>query len=112
MEALTVPFCHIHMYRRFADAEFLCSGADRGPVLYDVKSQALCPLLHISFQQTTLPASCWFILCGAGTGYERRRGSFAPAGKGAGANKWLDRAGECAMMKAADNKQKGSRFYE
>ena len=53
----------------FTDAEFLRGGADRGPVLYDVKSQALGPLLHISFQHTTLPASCWSILCGAWAGY-------------------------------------------
>ena len=60
------------MYRRFADGKLLCGGADRGPVLYDVKSQAFRPLFHVSFQNTTLPASCWSILCGTEAGYEKR----------------------------------------
>lgn len=67
------------MDRGLADPELLCRRADRGPVLYDVKSQALGPLLHISFQHTTLPASCWSILCGGGRGY---------AGKGAGGRRF------------------------
>ena len=50
----TVLFCCIRMYGGFADAEFLRGGADRGPVLYDVKSETLSPLLHIFFQ--TLPS--------------------------------------------------------
>lgn len=58
------------MDRAFADAEFLRGGADRGPVLYDVKSETLGPLLHVPFQNTTLPASCWSILCGARGGYD------------------------------------------
>ena len=57
------------MDRGFADAEFGSGGADRGPVLYDVKSKALRPLLHISLQSTTLPAFCWFILCGEAGAY-------------------------------------------
>ena len=41
------PFGDIFVHGGFADAEFLCGGADCGPVLYDVKSEALCPLsLH------------------------------------------------------------------
>ena len=45
----------IFMYGGFTDAEFLCGGADRGPVLYDVKSEALRPLLHIFFQTLHSP---------------------------------------------------------
>ena len=59
------------MDRGFADAEFGSGGADRGPVLYDVKSKALRPLLHISLQSTTLPAFCCFILCGPKQAYAR-----------------------------------------
>lgn len=51
------------MDRGLADPELLCRRADRGPVLYDVKSQAFCPLLHIFFQTPSLPASSWSILC-------------------------------------------------
>ena len=51
----TVLFCCIRMYGTFADAEFLRGGADRGPVLYDVKSQAFRPLLHVFFQSTFTP---------------------------------------------------------
>ena len=60
----TVLLIDNYMNRTFADAEFLRCGADRGPVLYDVKSEAFRPLLHVPFQNTTLPASCWSILCG------------------------------------------------
>ena len=59
------------MYCGFADAELLRGGADSGPVLYDVLGQALCPLLHVTLQNTTLPASSWSILCGADWGYVR-----------------------------------------
>ena len=40
---------------RFTDAKLLCSGADGGPVLYDVKSQTLGPVLHIPFQTIHSP---------------------------------------------------------
>ena len=43
------------MYGGLADAEFIGCGAHRGPVLYDVKSEALCPLLHVFFQNTLTP---------------------------------------------------------
>lgn len=59
------------MDRGLADPELLCRRADRGPVLYDVKSKALRPLLHISLQSTTLPAFCCFILCGPKQAYAR-----------------------------------------
>ena len=39
----------------FADAEFLCGGADRGPVFDDVLSQPLGPLFHVSLQSTFTP---------------------------------------------------------
>jgi len=68
----TVLIYHFRMDRGFADAEFLCCGADRGPVFYDVLSQAFRPLLHVTFQNTTLPASCWCILCAGGAEYVRR----------------------------------------
>ena len=51
----TVLFCCIRMDGAFADAEFLRGGADRGPVLYDVKSETLSPLLHIFFQTLHSP---------------------------------------------------------
>ena len=35
------------MYRRLADAKLLRRSTDGGLVLYDVKSKALCPLLHV-----------------------------------------------------------------
>ena len=68
---LTVLFYHFCMDCGFADAKFGSGGADRGPVLYDVKSKALRPLLHISLQSTTLPAFCCFILCGPKQAYAR-----------------------------------------
>ena len=52
----------ILMYGRLADAEFLRGGADGGPVLYNVKSQAFCPLLHVLFQTPSLPVSGCFNL--------------------------------------------------
>jgi len=61
------------MNRRFTDAEFLRGGADRGPVLYDVKSEALCPLLHVFFQTLSLPASSCSILCGKRQSYAGKR---------------------------------------
>ena len=45
-----------HMNGRLADAKLLCGGTDGGPVLYDVQSQALGPVLHISLQKHSLPA--------------------------------------------------------
>ena len=39
----------------FADPKLLCGGTDGGPVLYDVKSQAFCPVLHISLQTIHSP---------------------------------------------------------
>ena len=60
------------MYGGFTDTEFLCGGADRGPVLYDVKSETFRPLLHIFLQTLSLPASDWFILCGGEAGYVRQ----------------------------------------
>ena len=41
----------------FADPKLLCSGADGGPILYDVKSQTLGPVLHISLQTIHSPPS-------------------------------------------------------
>ena len=67
----TVHLIDNDMDRGFADAKFGSGGADRGPVLYDVKSKALRPLLHISLQSTTLPAFCCFILCGPKQAYAR-----------------------------------------
>ena len=72
-EAGTVLFCYIRMYGGFADAEFLRGGADCGPVFDDVLSQALRPVLHVTLQSTTLPASCWFSLCGGNGGYDEKR---------------------------------------
>ena len=43
------------MHCTFADPKLLCSGADGGPVLYDVKSQALGPVLHVSLQTIHSP---------------------------------------------------------
>ena len=60
------------MYRGFADTEFLRGGADRGPVLYDVKSETFCPLLHVFFQTPSLPASSCCILCGRTMHYEEK----------------------------------------
>ena len=65
------PFGDVLVHCGFADAEFLCGGADRGPVFDDVLSEPLGPLLHITLQNTTLPASCWSILCGEKRGYAR-----------------------------------------
>ena len=45
-----------NMNGRFADAKLLCGGTDGGPTLYDVKSRALGPVLHISLQKHSLPA--------------------------------------------------------
>jgi len=56
----------------FADAKLLCGGPDGGPVLYDVKSQAFGPLLHVFFQTPSLPASDCSILCGGRGGYACR----------------------------------------
>ena len=39
----------------FTDAEFLRGGADRGPILYDVKGQAFRPLLHVTLQNAFTP---------------------------------------------------------
>ena len=49
------PFGDVLMYRRLADAEFLRGGPDCGPVFYNVKSQALRPLLHVSLQNILTP---------------------------------------------------------
>ena len=46
---------NILMYCTFADPKLLCGGTDSGPVLYDVKSQALGPVLHIPFQTIHSP---------------------------------------------------------
>ena len=43
------------MYRAFADPELLGCGADRGPVLYDVKGQLAGPFLDIPFHTATTP---------------------------------------------------------
>ena len=43
------------MNSALADAKLLCGGTDGGPVLYDVKSQALSPVLHISLQTIHSP---------------------------------------------------------
>ena len=40
---------------RFTDGKLLCRGADRGPVLYDVKSQIMGSFLHIAFQTQHSP---------------------------------------------------------
>lgn len=48
-------FRDVLMYRGLTDAEFRGGGADRGPVLYDVKSQTFRPLFHITLQSATLP---------------------------------------------------------
>jgi len=45
----------ILMHCTFADPKLLCGGTDGGPVLYDVKSQALGPVLHIPFQTIHSP---------------------------------------------------------
>ena len=74
----TVPLCVIRMYGGFADAEFLRGGADCGPVFDDVLSQAFRPVLHVTLQSTTLPASCWFRLCGGNGGYDEKRKFPAP----------------------------------
>ena len=65
------PFGDVLVHCGFADAEFLCGGADRGPVFDDVLSQPFGPLLHVTLQNTTLPASCCSILCGEKKGYAR-----------------------------------------
>lgn len=57
------------MYRAFTDSEFLRGSPDRSPVLYNVKSQALCPLLYIFLQTPSLPASNCSILCGPQRNY-------------------------------------------
>ena len=66
------------MDRGFADAKFGSGGADRGPVLYDVKSQAFCPLLHIFFQTPSLPASSWSILCADAGEYDGHKSPGEP----------------------------------
>ena len=66
------------MDRGFTDAEFLCGGADRSPVLYDVKSETFRPLLHVFFQTLSLPASSCSILCGERQSYA---GKHAETGK-------------------------------
>ena len=66
----TVLLIDNHMYGRLADAKLLCGGTDGGPVLYDVKSQALGPVLHISLQKHSLPALWCFQSMQAGSGYE------------------------------------------
>ena len=48
-------FRNILMYCAFTDSKLLCGGTDGGPVLYDVKSQALGPVLHIPFQTIHSP---------------------------------------------------------
>ena len=50
------PFGDVLMYGGFADAELLCGGPNGGPVLYNVQGQAFGPLLHVTLQNTTLPA--------------------------------------------------------
>ena len=65
-------FRNVLMYRGLTDAEFRGGGADRGPVLYDVKSQAFRPLFHITLQSATLPAFCCSILCGGKRAYAER----------------------------------------
>ena len=68
----TVLLVYNDMYRRLTDAEFRGGGADRGPVLYDVKSQTFRPLFHITLQSATLPAFCCSILCGGKRAYAER----------------------------------------
>ena len=48
------PFADILMHGGFADPEFFGGGADGGPVLYQVKSQFLGPLLQILFDSAPL----------------------------------------------------------
>ena len=60
------------MYGGFTDTEFLRGGADRGPVLYDVKSKTFSPLLYVFFQTSSLPASSCCILCGRKMRYEKK----------------------------------------
>lgn len=68
----TVLLVYNDMYRGLTDAEFRGGGADRGPVLYDVKSQTFRPLFHITLQSATLPAFCCSILCGGKRAYAER----------------------------------------
>ena len=56
----------------FTDAKLLCGGADRGLVLHDVKGKALRPLLHVLFQNASLPAYNYPILCGGRDAYAER----------------------------------------
>ena len=48
------PLGDVLVHCGFADAEFLCGGADRGPVLYDVKGQLTGPFLHVPFDSAPL----------------------------------------------------------
>ena len=50
----------------FADPKLLCGGTDGGPVLYDVKSQALSPVLHVSLQTIHSPPCGGSVYAGSG----------------------------------------------
>lgn len=59
------------MYSAFTYPKLLRGGTNRRPFLQDIQRQTLGPLLHVSFQSTTLPVSCWSILC-------RQAGEYVP----------------------------------
>ena len=61
-------FRNILMYCAFTDSKLLCGGTDSGPVLYDVKSQALGPVLHIPFQTIHSPPCGGSSYAGEGSG--------------------------------------------
>ena len=59
-------YWHNGVYRGLRNSKLLCGGPDSGPVFNNVKGKVLGPFLYISFQHSTLPASCWSILCERG----------------------------------------------
>ena len=73
----TVLFWYNHMNCWLTDRKLLCRRADCGTVFNNVEGKVFCPLFHISFQNTTLPASCWFILCTRGKYYAKNKKDYS-----------------------------------
>ena len=77
------PFGDVLVHCGFADAEFLCGGADRGPVFYEVKGQLPGPLFQILSDRAPLlyTFAAGLCLCGGRGGYAvwmHKKGRSAP----------------------------------
>ena len=96
----TVHLIDNYMYGGLADAEFLRGGADRGPILYDVKGQAFRPFLHVTLQNAFTPHLLLLKTMRRGGGLCGRRAEKQANG---------DRSG-CRQQKAAPGSRGGRRW--